>query len=75
MGLVVATAYSMAASKKDEWIDSTPPPAVPQSSSRIITVKTGSAVSPGPINAHIDSPGLIFHEIVETGRLVYERAA
>ena len=26
-------------------------------------------------NAHLDSPGLIFHEIVETGRLVYERAA
>jgi predicted nucleotidyltransferase len=26
-------------------------------------------------NAHIDSPGLIYREIVETGRLVYERAA
>ena len=25
-------------------------------------------------NAHRDSPGLIYREIVETGRLVYERA-
>jgi predicted nucleotidyltransferase len=26
-------------------------------------------------NAHRDTPGLIYREIVETGRLVYERAA